>query len=49
MKEDLREQKKKRKCRVCGTRNSVIRKYGLSICRRCFKDVAEQIGFRKYD
>jgi len=49
MTRDIREEKKKRKCRVCGTRQAVIRKYGLIICRRCFKDVAEKIGFKKYD
>lgn len=49
MKRDLRAEKKQRKCRVCGTRQAVIRKYGLMVCRRCFKDVAEKIGFRKFD
>lgn len=49
MKRDLRDEKRHRICRVCGTRTAVIRKYGLYICRRCFKDVAEKIGFRKYD
>ncbi|MBD3262378.1 MAG: 30S ribosomal protein S14, partial [Candidatus Altiarchaeales archaeon] len=26
---------------------ALIHKYGLNICRRCFREVAESIGFRK--
>ncbi|MCD6229801.1 MAG: 30S ribosomal protein S14 [Candidatus Diapherotrites archaeon] len=37
-----------RKCRFCGTSRGLIRKYGLSVCRRCFRDVAEELGFSKY-
>jgi len=37
-----------RKCRICGNARGPIRKYGLQICRRCFREVAEEIGFRKY-
>jgi len=48
-KRDLKEEKKKRRCRVCGTRQAVIRKYGLMVCRRCFKEIAEKIGFKKFD
>lgn len=40
--------KGKRKCRVCGTARAVIRSYKLQICRRCFREVGESIGFRKY-
>jgi len=45
----LKKEKRERKCRVCGTGNAIIRKYELMICRRCFREVAEKIGFRKYD
>jgi len=38
----------KRKCRFCGTSRGLIRKYGLQICRRCFREAGESIGFRKY-
>ncbi|QDZ24518.1 ribosomal protein S29 [Chloropicon primus] len=34
-------------CRVCGSHHGVIRKYGLNICRRCFRENAKDIGFRK--
>ena len=36
-------------CKMCGSRKGVISKYNLNICRRCFKDNAERIGFHKYD
>jgi len=34
-------------CTVCGTNKGLIHKYGLNICRRCFREVAESIGFKK--
>ena len=37
-----------RKCRFCGSARALIRSYGLRICRRCFREVGEQVGFRKY-
>ncbi len=37
-----------RKCRVCGGARGLIRKYGLFLCRKCFRERAEQIGFKKY-
>jgi len=48
-KRDLREEKKKRRCRICGTRQAVIRKYKLLVCRRCFKEIANSLGFQKFD
>ncbi|MFH1054716.1 MAG: 30S ribosomal protein S14 [Candidatus Altiarchaeota archaeon] len=35
-------------CSVCGTNRGLIHKYGLNICRRCFREVAEKIGFQKF-
>jgi small subunit ribosomal protein S14 len=40
--------KGQRKCRFCGNARALIRSYGLKICRRCFREVGEEIGFRKY-
>ncbi|MBU0591401.1 30S ribosomal protein S14 [Candidatus Micrarchaeota archaeon] len=40
--------KGKRICRNCGGNRGLIRKYRLNICRRCFREMAEAIGFRKY-
>nr|BCB97888.1 40S ribosomal protein [Patiria pectinifera] len=38
-----------RSCRVCGNRHGLIRKYGLNICRQCFRMYAKDIGFQKMD
>ncbi len=40
--------KNQRKCRMCGTSRSLIRSYNLYVCRRCFREVAQSIGFEKY-
>jgi len=37
-----------RVCRNCGNARGLIRKYGLFVCRRCFREMAETLGFRKY-
>ena len=34
-------------CRVCKNTHGLIRKYGLSLCRRCFRERAELIGFKQ--
>ncbi|MFH0896781.1 MAG: 30S ribosomal protein S14 [Candidatus Bathyarchaeota archaeon] len=36
-----------RPCRRCGSFGSVIRSHGLDLCRRCFREVANNIGFKK--
>jgi len=40
--------KNKGKCKICGCTNSVIYSYGLQLCRKCFREMAEDLGFRKY-
>ena len=37
-----------RKCIRCGSLNGVIRKYNINLCRKCFREVAEKLGFKKY-
>jgi len=37
-----------RKCRQCGRTRAHIRKYGLNLCRQCFRDMAPELGFKKY-
>lgn len=37
-----------RVCRRCGNARGLIRKYGLNYCRRCFREIAKNIGFNKY-
>uniref|UniRef100_A0A5F8ACC1 Small ribosomal subunit protein uS14 n=1 Tax=Macaca mulatta TaxID=9544 RepID=A0A5F8ACC1_MACMU len=36
-----------RSCRVCSNRHGLIRKYGLNMCRQCFRQYAKDIGFIK--
>ena len=36
------------KCRRCGNSRGHIGKYGLDLCRRCFREIATNIGFKKY-
>jgi len=44
IKMDAREQR----CRVCGNNRGMVHKYGLNMCRKCFREHAESIGFEKY-
>ena len=37
-----------RKCVRCGSFHGVIRSYDMYYCRRCFREVAKSIGFKKY-
>ena len=36
-----------KKCVRCGSMDGIVRKYKLYYCRRCFREVAKAIGFRK--
>ncbi|XP_038171968.1 40S ribosomal protein S29-like [Arvicola amphibius] len=35
--------------RICSNRHGLIRKYGLNICRQCFRQYAKDVGFIKLD
>jgi small subunit ribosomal protein S14 len=35
-------------CERCGRKRGIVRRYGLHLCRQCFREVAEEIGFKKY-
>lgn len=37
-----------KKCRRCGRPGGYISKYGLGICRTCFREIATNLGFKKY-
>jgi len=37
-----------RQCRRCGSYRGVVRKYGLFYCRRCMREIAKDLGFKKY-
>nr|CCQ18675.1 40S ribosomal protein S29 [Sycon ciliatum] len=36
-----------RSCRRCSNRHGLIRKYGLNLCRQCFRETSKDIGFQK--
>lgn len=40
--------KASRPCRRCGQQGAVIRRYGLYLCRQCFREIANTLGFKKY-
>ncbi len=51
----MKHVKKKRKfgrgsriCRRCGRHGAVIRKYRLGYCRQCMREIAKDLGFKKY-
>jgi len=37
-----------RECFRCHSHRGVIRSFGLNVCRRCFREVADKMGFKKY-
>ena len=37
-----------RKCKNCGRIGGHINKYGLHLCRQCFREMALELGFKKY-
>ncbi len=37
-----------KKCRRCGRTGGHISKYGLNLCRQCFRESALGLGFKKY-
>ncbi len=38
----------KKKCSRCGRVGGHVKKYGLDFCRHCFREIAQQIGFKKF-
>ena len=37
-----------KKCVKCNRSGAHISKYGIHLCRQCFRDNAEKIGFKQY-
>jgi small subunit ribosomal protein S14 len=35
-------------CSRCGRTGGHISKYGMSLCRQCFREIATDLGFKKY-
>jgi len=38
-----------RRCRRCGSYEAIIQAYNLMYCRRCFREIAPLLGFKKFD
>lgn len=39
----------RKSCRRCGRNRAHIDKYGLDLCRQCFRQKATDIGFKKFN
>ena len=37
-----------KKCERCGRFGAHLGLYNLNLCRQCFREIAEEIGFEKY-
>ncbi|MGB9748252.1 MAG: 30S ribosomal protein S14 [Candidatus Woesearchaeota archaeon] len=37
------------RCEICGRAGGHIKKYGLRLCRQCFREIALSMGFKKYN
>ncbi len=37
-----------KQCENCWSTRGHISKYGINLCRQCFRQFAERIGFKKY-
>jgi small subunit ribosomal protein S14 len=35
-------------CERCGRKRGIVRRYGLRLCRQCFREVAPELGFKKF-
>ena len=38
-----------KKCENCGRTGGHISKYGLNVCRKCFRDYALKLGLKKFN
>lgn len=37
-----------KKCENCGRFGAHVGQYGLNLCRHCFRELAVELGFKKY-
>jgi len=37
-----------KRCKRCGRIRGHIDKYSLDLCRQCFRQISQEIGFKKY-
>lgn len=45
---DRKNGRNAKQCKLCGRTGAHIQKYGMDVCRHCFKDNATKLGFKKY-
>ena len=38
-----------KRCERCGRIRGHISSYGLNLCRQCFREIAVDLGFKKYN
>jgi len=38
----------RKRCERCGRAGGHVQKYGMRLCRHCFRETATQLGFKKY-
>lgn len=38
-----------KKCERCGRFGAHLSQYNLNLCRQCFREIANEIGFKKYN
>ena len=38
-----------RRCERCGRFGAHMSQYNLNLCRQCFREIAVEIGFKKYN
>ena len=38
-----------KKCERCGRFGAHLGQYNLNLCRQCFREIATEIGFQKYN
>lgn len=37
-----------KRCERCGRYGAQVSQYGINLCRHCFREIAEKLGFKKY-
>ncbi|MAH49455.1 30S ribosomal protein S14 [Candidatus Pacearchaeota archaeon] len=37
-----------KKCEKCGRFGAMVNQYNLNLCRHCFRELALELGFKKY-
>ncbi len=38
-----------KKCERCGRIGAHVSQYNINLCRQCFREIAKEIGFKKYN